>query len=236
MVYYTIYSFVRDFWNINTIMQIHAIQDLSNNYVISLLKSNLSKIVDPNIISNYHPDFSNTPGNLFYILNEGRYKIGNYFVLEEDSQYLGSSGWNEYATGTALIMTRTFIPPSYCGSRLISKQVTLPIMFKETTLYNKLWITCNSHNKAIYDMIERANHGVFSGIGSIGRDLYSQFSPIGTKIMVSRLNTGKVTIAGSVGVTIHSAGGKYDLTAQYSVATLLKRDTDTWYLYGDLMV
>lgn len=60
--------------------------------------------------------------------------------------------------------------------------------------------------------------------------------PIGTKVMVSRLNTGTVKIAGSAGVTIHSAGGKYDLAAQYSVATLLKRDTDTWYLYGDLIV
>ena len=60
--------------------------------------------------------------------------------------------------------------------------------------------------------------------------------PIGTKVMVSRLNTGTVKIAGSVGVTIHSAGGKFDLAAQYSVATLLKRDTDTWYLYGDLIV
>ena len=59
--------------------------------------------------------------------------------------------------------------------------------------------------------------------------------PIGTKIMVSRLNTGGVKIAGSVGVTIYSAGGKYDLSAQYSVCTLLKRDTDTWYLYGDLI-
>jgi len=59
--------------------------------------------------------------------------------------------------------------------------------------------------------------------------------PIGTKIMVSRLNTGGVKIAGSVGVTIYSAGGKYDLSAQYSICTLLKRDTDTWYLYGDLI-
>jgi len=170
-------------------MQIHAIQDLSNNYVISLLKSNLSKIVDPNIISNYHPDFSNTPGNLFYILNEGRYKIGNYFVLEEDSQYLGSSGWNEYneCSSIALIMTRTYIPPIYRRHYYVSKNITLPIIFKETSHYNKLWITCNSHNKAIYDIIDRANSGKFSGIGSIGKELYSQFSPIGTKTIYNTM-------------------------------------------------
>lgn len=163
-------------------MQIHAIQDLSNNYVINLLKKNLSEITDSDIIANYHPDYANIPGNLFYVLSDGRYKTGNYFVLEDGGQYLGSAGWNTY-DDVALIMTRMYIPPLYRGKRLISRYITLPIIFKETASYNKLWITCNVHNKAIYSMIERAQNGVYSGIGSIGRELYSQFTPIGTKII-----------------------------------------------------
>lgn len=167
-------------------MQIHTIQDLSNNYVIDLLKTNLSKVVDPNIISNYHPDYKHIPGNLFYVLAEGRYKTGNYFVLEEGGEYLGSAGWNEY-NDVALIMTRLYIPLEYRGNRHISKYITQPIMFKETAAYNKLWITCNEHNKAIYNMIERMHHGNSSGIGVTWKEVYSHFLPIGQHVVNNTL-------------------------------------------------
>lgn len=58
--------------------------------------------------------------------------------------------------------------------------------------------------------------------------------PIGTKVMISQYGTGQVTIDGQVGVTIRSTGGKTKTTTQYSVCTLLKRDTNEWYLYGDI--
>lgn len=58
--------------------------------------------------------------------------------------------------------------------------------------------------------------------------------PIGTKITISQYGTGQVTIDGQIGVTIRSTGGKTKTTTQYSVCTLLKRDTNEWYLYGDI--
>jgi hypothetical protein len=58
--------------------------------------------------------------------------------------------------------------------------------------------------------------------------------PIGTKINISQYGTGQVTIDPAVGVTIRSNGGKDKTAARYSVCTLLKRDTNEWYLYGDL--
>lgn len=58
--------------------------------------------------------------------------------------------------------------------------------------------------------------------------------PIGTKITISQYGTGQVTIDGQVGVTIRSTGGKTKTTTQYSVCTLLKRNTNEWYLYGDI--
>lgn len=167
-------------------MQIHSINDYSNIYVIELLKKHLSKVVDNTIIVNYHPDYSHIPGNLFYVLADGRYKKGNYFVLEEDGDYLGSSGWNEY-NDLALVMTRTYVPPKYRSQQLIAKHITLPIIFKETAAYNKLWITCNEHNKAIYNMIERMKDGNFSGVGPVWKELYSQFLPIGTHIVYNTL-------------------------------------------------
>jgi len=58
--------------------------------------------------------------------------------------------------------------------------------------------------------------------------------PLSTRIDLTNLTVGLMTIAAGIGVTIHSAGGKLKLRAQYSGATLYKRGTDEWYLWGDL--
>jgi hypothetical protein len=58
--------------------------------------------------------------------------------------------------------------------------------------------------------------------------------PSGTIITLSQYGSGQVNIIGDTGVTLRSSGGKNKTTAQYSVATLYKRDTNEWYLYGDL--
>lgn len=58
--------------------------------------------------------------------------------------------------------------------------------------------------------------------------------PIGTEIRITQLGTGQTTILGDAGVTIRTQGGKNKTTGQYSVATLFKRGTNEWYLFGDL--
>ncbi|MFY7885674.1 MAG: hypothetical protein ACOVOV_12630 [Dolichospermum sp.] len=58
--------------------------------------------------------------------------------------------------------------------------------------------------------------------------------PIGTQILISQLGAGQTQIVAALGVTLLSAGGKTKLTSQYSGASLIKRDTDTWYLFGDI--
>jgi len=58
--------------------------------------------------------------------------------------------------------------------------------------------------------------------------------PLSTRIDLTNFTVGLMTIAPGAGVTIHSAGGKLKLRAQYSGATLFKRGTDEWYLWGDL--
>lgn len=60
--------------------------------------------------------------------------------------------------------------------------------------------------------------------------------PIGTVVSVVRLNTGKVNIAGSGGVTVNSADGDLYLRSRYSAVTLTKMATDTWLVTGDLTV
>jgi hypothetical protein len=58
--------------------------------------------------------------------------------------------------------------------------------------------------------------------------------PIGISVIVTQYGAGQTTVAPAEGVTILSVGGYTKLNHQYSVATLLKVDTNTWYLYGDI--
>jgi hypothetical protein len=58
--------------------------------------------------------------------------------------------------------------------------------------------------------------------------------PVGTQILIAQSGTGQTTIVADLGVTINSAEGYLSLNAQYSGARLIKRDTDTWWLSGDL--
>ena len=58
--------------------------------------------------------------------------------------------------------------------------------------------------------------------------------PTGTQILVTQVGSGQTSIAGDVGVTLNSKDGNVKLSAQYSAVTLIKRDTDSWFLFGDL--
>lgn len=55
---------------------------------------------------------------------------------------------------------------------------------------------------------------------------------VGQRLDVIRYGTGDVTIGGTV--TINSKNSNKKIAARYSGATLIKTDTDTWLLIGDL--
>lgn len=57
--------------------------------------------------------------------------------------------------------------------------------------------------------------------------------PIGTVIDVLQTGAGQTTIVAGAGVTINRAIG-LKLRAQWSAASLVKRDTNTWVAIGDL--
>ena len=57
--------------------------------------------------------------------------------------------------------------------------------------------------------------------------------PVGTSIDILQTGAGQVTIAGAGGVTVNATPG-LKLRTQWSGATLFKRATDTWVVYGDL--
>lgn len=159
-------------------MNVHSIKDLSDKKLVNFLKNGLVTVDDDRLIANYHPDYKSSPGNLFYILNEGRYKTGNYLIMEEDGKYLGSAGWNDY-DGVALILTRAFVPKEYRGKFNMAKYL-LPIMFNETEAYDRLWITCNDYNFTIYQALTRLSQGKKS---TPWPDVYKNFTPIGKRMV-----------------------------------------------------
>jgi hypothetical protein len=57
--------------------------------------------------------------------------------------------------------------------------------------------------------------------------------PVGTTIDIIQTGAGQITIAGQGGVTVNATPG-LKLRTQWSSATLLKRATDTWLVFGDL--
>jgi archaellum component FlaC len=57
--------------------------------------------------------------------------------------------------------------------------------------------------------------------------------PVGTTLDILQTNTGQVTIAGDAGVTVNATPG-LKLRTQWSSATLFKRDTNAWVVFGDL--
>lgn len=57
--------------------------------------------------------------------------------------------------------------------------------------------------------------------------------PVGTTLDIIQTGSGQVTIAGAGGVTVNATPG-LKLRTQWSSATLLKRASDTWLVFGDL--
>ena len=57
---------------------------------------------------------------------------------------------------------------------------------------------------------------------------------IGTQILVAQYGSGQTTMVAGSGVTLRSAGSRVKLASQYSGLTLIKINTNEWYLFGDL--
>jgi hypothetical protein len=165
-------------------IKVHEIHDLSNKVVNDLLIKGLSKI-DHNqeYVMNYHPDYKNFSGNLFYILENGRYKKGKgkYCVIESQCEYIGSAGWNEYDLNTALVLSRMFVDKQYRNSHSVTKYI-LPTLINETVdVYKNVWMTVNEYNKALYLLFERLLKGKSTKIYPPLPEPFYNFRPLGKK-------------------------------------------------------
>lgn len=58
--------------------------------------------------------------------------------------------------------------------------------------------------------------------------------PVGSRLDIVRIGTGTVTFVPDTGVTINSKNSNKKIAARYSAASIIKTDTNTWVLIGDL--
>ena len=58
--------------------------------------------------------------------------------------------------------------------------------------------------------------------------------PVGYKYTLVEIGSGKTTFVPASGVTINSKNSQLFIDTQYGQATLLKIDTDSWIVYGDI--
>lgn len=112
----------------------------------------------------------------------------------------------------------------------VSKKIT-GAELKNSSL---IFTTNSTYNFSLTD----ANTSVFlaDGTSVIARipNNTSVAFPIGTRIEIIQNDAGQVQVVPVSGVTLKSEGSKDKTAAQYSQATLLKADTNTWYLFGDI--
>jgi hypothetical protein len=54
-----------------------------------------------------------------------------------------------------------------------------------------------------------------------------------TEVNILQIGAGQTTISGAAGVTVNGTP-TLKLRAQWSACTLIKRDTDTWVVVGDM--
>lgn len=164
-------------------MRINEIHDLSDTRVCEILIDGLSNIEDEQLLDNYSPSRSHVNSNLFYILNNGRYQNGTYYVVEDDNgNYVCSAGWNMYDNDTALVLTRAYVSTEYRTSYIMG-ELLLPRMIESCSRFKNVWITCNKYNKAIYDWFDRNVSGKQPALFNNWPPVYSQFEPIGLKIV-----------------------------------------------------
>jgi acyl carrier protein len=165
-------------------MIVHEIHDLSDKKIVNIMDRALRKITDEDILVNYHPDYYDHPGNLFYIIKYGRYRkgFGKYYILEEDNNYICSAGWNEYESdpSIAFALTRMYVDPAYRGQYFVAQHI-LSKSLNETKNYEKIWLTVNKYNKRLYDWFVRADQNKRTALFNDWPAIYRNFKPIGEK-------------------------------------------------------
>ena len=75
-------------------------------------------------------------------------------------------------------MTRMYVSPKYRVQYYLGNNL-LPLMIKNTSTYDKQWMTVNSYNVGLYKWFERSVEGKATSLFNNWPDIYKQFKPVG---------------------------------------------------------
>ena len=116
----------------------------------------------------------------------------------------------------------------------VSKGITGDEIRKSITKVRKNTLSGNSYTLVLTDRDSLLEVGNGADVNVNIPTNSSVAFPIGTQILVVQSGAGQCIITPSVGVNVYSEGSKVKTVGQYALATLIKCDTDSWYLGGNL--
>jgi hypothetical protein len=161
-------------------MNLYSLTNLNNASTVDLLRNSITADMfdKEELLPNYLYEYKDNPANLFNNLAAGRYTYGRYYVLTDDTnKFVASAGWHPYNNNTALALTRMLVAPNYRATYVVGKEI-LPSIIKETKQFERVWITCNEYNRAIYDWFSTGK-----SMGGNWPSIYKNFKPIGQHLV-----------------------------------------------------
>lgn len=158
-------------------------------------------------------------------ITEGRIVagFGTLYIQAGTSSVDGvaSMSISRYGTTTTSIASLNI----YADTTTFSGRVVAPISTNQQTASYTLVLSDAS--KLIETNVASANNITIPLNSSVA-------FPIGTKIDIIQIGSGQTTIVPASGVTMNSYEGANKLSGQWAAATLIKRNTDTWALIGNI--
>ena len=157
----------------------------------------------------------------------GFVKASGTSITYDNSTYYLASNPSGYITGITSGMVTTalgYTPVNKAGDTMTGLLVTPNTFNAQTSSYT---LVLSDASKIIDMNVGSANTVTVPNNSSVA-------FPIGTEITVMQYGAGVTTIVAASGVTFRSKDFSTRIGDQYTGATLIKRDTNEWYLIGNI--
>ena len=159
--------------------------------------------------------------------------------------FAGSTSGTTTVQATAVAGTTTLTLPAATDTlvgrattdTLTNKTLTSPILNTPTINDARQNLTLNAQTGTTYTLVLTDNGRLVTLSNAAAITLTVPLNATvafatGAIVNIQQIGAGQVTVAGASGVTINGTGTK--TRAQWSAASLVKTDTDTWTLIGDI--
>lgn len=162
---------------------LHLIHDELDKTALEILKRGLNlQTKDPYFLANYHPDHSTESRNLFYLLKNGKYSAGGYYVISKDQNYVASAGWYPFEDGI-IALSRAYISQDYRNQPVLGDFILPKILVEADRRGKKVWMTFNEENKKIYEGFKRTQYSRAPILGQQWPETFRKFKPVGQKLI-----------------------------------------------------